>query len=142
MQGSLYVAKIHERIYKHLMVVACKNEYSSLFAIALVEQLLVALALDQGRLKVGNAPSFNDLQEVPTYVPSAVKCFSQINNLCDSILSFKDISHCQYFRIMLIRSWFHFLLNSLFASENLKILIPLSFLEILQPGIAVFVRNF
>ena len=60
------------------MVVACKNEYSSLFTIALVEQLLIALALGRGRFKVGNAPSFNDLQEVPTYIPSAVKCFSQI----------------------------------------------------------------
>ena len=60
------------------MVVACKNEYSSLFAIALVEQLLVALTLGRGRFKVGNAPSFNDLQEVPTYIPLAVKCFCKM----------------------------------------------------------------
>ena len=34
-----------------------------LSSIALVERLLVALALGQGRFKVDNAPSFNDLQE-------------------------------------------------------------------------------
>ena len=42
---------------------ACKNEYSSLFSIALVERLFVALALGRGRFKVDNAPSFNDLPE-------------------------------------------------------------------------------
>ena len=71
-----------------------------------------------------------------------LKCFSQVNNLGDSILSFKNLSQCWNFRIMLIRSWFHYLLNLLFASGFLKILIPLYFLDILQAGITQFFARY
>ena len=49
-----------------------KSEYFSNFSIALVEQLLVALALGRERFKVGNAASFIDLR---AYIWSAVKFF-------------------------------------------------------------------
>ena len=35
----------------------------NILSVALVERLLVALALVRRRFEVGNAPSFNDLQE-------------------------------------------------------------------------------
>ena len=112
-----------------------KSEYSSNFSIALVEQLLVALALGRERFKVGNAASFIDLR---AYIWTAVKFFLQIKNLCDSNLPFKDLSRRWYFRIILKRSWLHFLSNSLFVSEVLKMLIPLSFLETVQSAIGQF----
>ena len=64
--------------------------------------------------------------------------FSKINDLSDSILSIKDLSRCRYFRISLLRSWLHFLLNLFFARGTLKMFILLSFFETLQLEIAQF----
>ena len=64
--------------------------------------------------------------------------FPKINDLCDSILSIKDLSRCRYFRILLIRSWLYFLQNLFVARRTLKMPILLSFLETLQPEIAQF----
>ena len=96
-----------------------KSEYSSNFSIALVEQ----------------CSFFHWFTSI--YLVRS-KIFLQIKNLCDSNLPFKDLSRRWYFRIILKRSWLHFLSNSLFVSEVLKMLIPLSFLETVQSAIGQF----
>ena len=41
----------------------------------------------------------------PLCTPHPMKCFSQVNNLGDSILSLTNLSRCWSFRIILIKSW-------------------------------------
>ena len=70
--------------------------------------------------------------------PHPLKCFSQINNLGDSVLSFKDLSRCWCFRIIVTRSWFHFLLNLLFGSGTLKCFFLYLFLKYCKLGLLSF----